>query len=434
MRRDRQGDGVNPYHRIKDFHADRLRGVGSSDVATLAGLNKRYSNRYAWTAKGALWPAGRPEGTEETLPQTVRTLWLEKTGRVVQVADPEKDERKEWGHELEPMVARKWIRRHYGDEAAMDYYRNATRAEPVSSGPFKVLTQAFHPERPYALAHADLLVDWNEEELQPHLVEIKTSGFMAGKRRDMDPGSGYSEDDRSQFGIPDKVFMQVQWQLWVYGIQEATVAVLIDTADYREYGPVIYDPRHVEKSLALAQAFWALVESDTEPAPSTWDDVVSSYPDLENKTAMVSGEAEMEARKIVAEGWELKARKKDIDERLDDIKMALGILVGDQKTEDGKIVRTMNRVLNASDGSTLAKFRDQTKDSLSLSAWLDEAEKKSKKYAAMMTKVAAGKEFSEDDWSAVKLTMDEAQALRLDAELRALGAYKTSEPFRVVTY
>jgi hypothetical protein len=52
----------------------------------------------------------------------------------------------------------------------------------------------------------------------------------------------------------------------------------------------------------------------------------------------------------------------------------------------------------------------------------------------MMTKVAAGKEFTEEEWSAVKLTMDEAQALRLDAELRALGAYKTSEPFRVVTY
>lgn len=374
---------MNRYTRIKDdeaFHAARELGVGASDIPTLAGLNKRWG-------------------------QTPLTLWREKTGRAEGFAG---NERTEWGNALEPLVLRRWVLNHYGHEAAQEFYRNATRADPVSSGPFKVKTEAFHPERRYCLAHADLVVDWGKELAalpanvapKPHLVEAKTTGYFSGKRREGLAFEGYDPDDCSQFGVPDKVFMQVQWQMFCYGVESATVAVLIDTADYREYGPIIFDPRHVEKSLALAERFWHHVTTDTEPAPTSFADAVSIFPELANTTAMVSGEAEMEARRMIEEGRELKARAKGIDDKLEDIKAALAILAGG------------NTVLAASDGEPLAKLSTRTRESLTVMS--AELKAKVKKRA--------------------ELTPKEIEIVAIDAKLRELGCYRESAPWREVRY
>ncbi len=428
---------MNPYHKIKsdaDFHAARRLGVGASDIPTLAGLNKRHG-------------------------QTPLTLWREKRGLAEGF---EGNERTDWGKRLEAMVLQKFITGRYGDEAAADFLAGAIRGR--SSGPFKVKTEAIHPERRYCLSHADLLVDGMkmaraltpEEQTRmdeakaegragifvdnlmvdadPYLVEVKTSGLYSAKRREGVIFEGYDPDDRSQFGVPDKVFMQVQWQLYTYGLTEGWVVVLIDTADYREYGPIVFDPRHVDQSLALAEKFWSMVESGTEPTPITWGDVVSVYADLEDKTAMVSGDEETKASQIVAKGKDLKARAKALDEELDDVKMALGILAGDVVEEDGTVRRTMNRVLNDSAGETIATFRDQTKDSLSLSEWLTEVERKSKAVTALNKKEAKGKTVTPEEWEACQLTANEKEAVDLDVRLRALGAYKSSAPFRVVNY
>lgn len=400
---------MNPYHKIKDFHAARRKGIGASDVPTLAGLNKRH---------GA----------------TPLTLYKEKRGE----AEPfDGNERTDWGKRLEAMVLQKFIEGRYGVEAGADFLASAIRGR--SSGPFKVKTEFVHPQRRYCLSHPDLLVEYNPEAWSgyvspaPYLVEAKTSGLYSAKRREGVQFEGYDPDDRSQFGIPDKVFMQVQWQLYTAGLTEAWVACLIDTADYREYGPIIFDPRHVEQSLALAEKFWlGHVEPGIEPAPSTWGDVVSMYPSLEDKTAMVSGEEEMSARRMVSEGAEIKAKIKALNERLDDIKMGLGILAGDTRGEDGKIVRTMNKVLNDSSGQVIATFNEQTRDSISLP--LAEVLKKRAKRDSIMKKLADGKKVSEAEIEAAKMTPEDLRVMAVDAELRALGAYKTSEPFRVVNY
>lgn len=426
---------MNPYHKIKsdaDFHAARRLGVGASDIPTLAGLNKRHG-------------------------QTPLTLWREKRGLAEGF---EGNERTDWGKRLEAMVLQKFIAGRYGDEAAADFLAGAIRGR--SSGPFKVKTEAIHPERRYCLSHADLLVDgWRytapmtPEEIDeenklhpeltaiqgvayhtepPYLVEAKTSGLYSAKRREGVIFEGYDPDDRSQFGVPDKVFMQVQWQLYTYGLTEGWVVVLIDTADYREYGPIVFDPRHVDQSLALAEKFWGMVESGTEPTPITWGDVVSVYTDLEDKTAMVSGDEETKARQIVAKGRDFKARAKALDEELDDVKMALGILAGDVVEEDGTVRRTMNRVLNDSAGETIATFRDQTKDTLTLADLLGPIAKKQAKRATLEKKLAEGKELDMVKYLDSQLTPEEERVLALDAELRALGAYKSSAPFRVVNY
>ena len=424
---------MNPYRKIKDFHATRASGVGSSDIPTLAGLNRRWG-------------------------QTPLTLYREKRGEAPAF---EGNDRTHWGNKLQAQVLHEFIERRYDSEAADDFLSGSLRGRSV--GPFKVETEAWHPEYRFAMAHADLVVDdgyitrpqtWEEAQHSamkeaaetgklpditvltggPYLVEAKTSGLHSAKRREGEIFEGYDPDDRSQFGIPDKVFMQVQWQLFCYGLQEAWVAVLIDTADYREYGPIIYDPRHVEQSLALAIKFWDMVESGTEPTPTTWADVVSVYPELTNTTAMVSGEQETEARRMIARGNALKAQVKSIADELDDVKMALGILAGDEVQEDGKVKRTMNRLLNDSEGKKLASFSEQTRDTLTLGDYLDSVAKKEKAKAALQKKADAGKPTKDEDWRATDLTEAEAEAVKLEERLRALGCYKTSAPFRVVNY
>lgn len=427
---------MNHYQKIKsdsEFLENRRKGVGSSDLPILAGLTKRWG-------------------------QTPLTLFREKKGLSPSF---EGNERTYWGHELEVSVLKKFISGRYGDDAAFDFQAAAIRGR--SSGPFKVKTECFHPVRKYCLAHADLVViqdgavtntpnclagkcaypemlqctgcEFNRT--QDYLVEAKTSGLYSAKRREGQIFEGYDPDDRSQFGIPDKVFMQVQWQMYVYGVTEAWVVVLIDTADYREYGPIIYDPRHVEQSLALAEKFWALVEAGQEPSPITWGDVISVFSKLEDKTRMVSGEEESQARQIIARGKDLKERAKIIKEEIEDINMALGILAGDTRSENGEIIRTMNRVLNDSSGNKLATFRDQTKDSLSLSEWLNSAEKKKKACDAAQKKFDAGKitaEECEKIQESNEWTDQEIMAMEVEPKLRKLGAYKTSEVFRVVSY
>jgi predicted phage-related endonuclease len=318
---------LNKYTKIKDFHGQRATGVGSSDIPTLAGLTRQYGS-------------------------TTLKLWQQKTGRAERW---EGNQRTHWGHKLEGQVLHEFIARRYGEEAADEFMTAKRRGK--SAGPFKSDTECRHPERVYAIAHADLLVAhdvWERPEDAPFIVEAKTTGMMSGKRREGRIFAGYDPDDLSAQGIPDAVFLQVQWQMYVYGVDTAWVAVLIDTADYREYGPIKADPRVQEKCLALAERFWRLVEADTEPAPETWDDVVALFPHQTDTTAMIAGDDEQRVREMIQRDRQLAERIKGLEDERDDIKNAIGILIGE------------NAVLSSGEGDVLAKTSEQSRESVSL--------------------------------------------------------------------
>jgi predicted phage-related endonuclease len=307
---------VNRYSKIKDFHGSRVTGVGSSDIPILAGYAKKYD-------------------------QTPYTLWRLKTGLdMPQDAGP----RAEWGHRLEGLVLAKFLENRYkSPELSAEFLHFKLRGK--SFGPLKNDTECKMDGRPYVMAHADLVVSeaidlrFRDDipsgtalEVEPYIVEAKTAGFFSAKRDDDDPDSGYSKTDFSQNGIPAAVFLQVQWQLLAYDVREAWVAVLIDTGDYREYGPIIADPRTQEKILTLAERFWRCVETKTEPKPETWSDIGLMWPDPKNTSAMIGGDEEIKTREMIDEYHALKARGKDIDARVKDITNALGILIGDNRT------------------------------------------------------------------------------------------------------
>lgn len=309
------------YTKIKDFHGERAKGVGSSDIPILAGLSKHWGS-------------------------TTLKLWEQKTGR----SEPwNGNARTAWGHKLEGMVLREFIANRYGEDAAHDFYKARLRGN--SSGPFMVNTEARHQDRRYCLAHADLLVDWEKkdaifmtgDDVEPFIVEAKTTGMMAGKRREGHIFSGYDPDDLTAQGIPDSVFLQVQWQMFVYGVRLAFVAVLIDTADYREYGPIVADPRVQEKCLALADRFWQHVTDDKPPAPETWEDVAKLWPNQTDSTKMIAGDEEARVLEMVQRDKALALREKEIKAEREDIENAIGILIGE------------NAVLASAEGNVLAK-------------------------------------------------------------------------------
>lgn len=329
--------GVNRYRRITDFDGARAKAVGSSDIPTLALLNKRYG-------------------------ETPLTLWQEKTGRSTR--EPA-GQRAYWGKVLEGVILAEWVRRHHGDEVAVEYARYKARG--MSYGPYKTNTEATHPERSYCLAHADLVVDapidlTNNDlvsdetflEVRPIIVEAKSCGLMSGLRRE-DGDYGYSRTDFSLGGVPMSVFLQVQWQGLCYGIDDLHVAVLIDTGDYREYSGRA-DPRAQEKLLALAERFWRCVETDTPPKPESWADVQLLWPDTEDASSMVGGPTEIQARNMVRRFHVLSEQAKRIEAEREDIKDALGILMG-----ENKILTTAEGIKLASSWTVEGEYTSLTK-------------------------------------------------------------------------
>lgn len=328
---------MHKYTKISDFHGSRSKGVGSSDIPTLALLNLRYGS-------------------------TPLTLWEEKTGRREGFSG---NNRTYWGNQLEGLVLREAVYRRERERllgSAMDPAEIHAQADAIgeefykaylrdrSSGIYKVKTECRHPDYKFALAHADLLVDDGAGWIQ----EAKTTGFMAGRRKD-NLDKGYDEEDQGKDGIPAGVFLQVQWQQFCYGVDGAGVSVLIDTADYRQYGPIKADPRTQEKCLALAERFWWHVEHDTPPKPETWEDVQALFPHQTDTTAMIGGDEELKVLEMIERSKSIKGRIKASEEELDEIKNALGILIGG------------NSVLATAEGKILAKASERSRESVSLS-------------------------------------------------------------------
>jgi hypothetical protein len=293
---------------IEDFDGSRVNSLGASDMPTLALLNKRWG-------------------------QTPYTLWQEKTGR----AEPFRgNNRTYWGHMLEGLVLRQFVKNH--DLASptgfyMAYLARKYRARRN----IRIYTEFRHPDYPWAMSHPDLVVLGDV----PRIQEAKTAGFF-GARRDDDPDFGYSDEDFSQNGIPAAVFLQVQWQLFTAGIREGGVSLLADTANYREYGPIIADPRTQEKLLALGERFMWHVEHDEPPKPEIWADVVSLYPEVEETTAMVGGDELSMATQMIAEYHDAASKIKKLEARREEVKNALGLWIGG------------NKILVSSEGAKLA--------------------------------------------------------------------------------
>lgn len=297
------------FHYIKNeksFHARRLQGIGASDIPVLAGYTKKYT----------------VEINGKKYPFTPYVLGLIKTGRISQPPD---NDPMWFGRKIEPIVIERFMMRHGLQEK--DVIRK---------------TEFRHPEYSYAMSHPDLIVYPGFFGDDFYNQEIKTGQVWANRKDD--PDYGYSKDDFTANGIPASVYCQVQWQEFTTGINISGVSPLINTSDYREYGPIIFNKKNIEKLLARADEFWWYVRNwdKAHPTPETWGDVQLIYPQINQLSATVAGETEAKVMEMKARGTALRAKAKKIENELADLQGAVGIYLGE------------NKILTGADGGKLA--------------------------------------------------------------------------------
>jgi predicted phage-related endonuclease len=328
---------VKRYDKIKDFHASRRLGVGASDIPILAGLTKKYNS-------------------------TPLTLWRQKVG----LDEPwEGNANTYWGKKEECLILHEFISQRISEEMADDFLPYYMRQKSYMGN--YSYTEAHRKDKPFCFAHADLVTEHYpceitkeidgeiiiEPSFEEVIVEAKTTGAMAGKRRKGQIFTGYDPDDLSYQGIPDAVYLQVQWQLFCYHIKKAFVAVKIDQGDFRIYGPIIEDLKTQQNCLALAERFWRLVENKTPPSPETWNDIQILWPDQNDTSAMIGGDDEIRVKKMIQKYGRISERIKELNEEKEDIKNAVGILIGE------------NEVLRSASGDDLAKSYKKEKYTIS---------------------------------------------------------------------
>jgi hypothetical protein len=316
---------MNTYSRLRDI-ASSHRGavVGASEIATLALYNLRHG-------------------------QTPATLWELHTGRVAPV---EQSEAMWWGNAHEPTILRRYVRDHFSEDEALAFMSAYYRRR--SSGPFKVLTE-FRRRITHgtAIAHPDLLIEAPllqriiGRSMEPRLVQAKSHGYHTARRKD-DPDFGYDPEDMSQNGLPASVFLQEQWEMFCSDLPEADVVPLIDTNDYREYGPVFADAKTQEQALALAERFCWHVARDVAPDPEAWIDIVHRHPVMAELSSIYPLESSVEFRgeqvtlaDLLASNDKAKGDERRALSRQSDIKTAIGVLLGGNKwltTPEGQVI------------------------------------------------------------------------------------------------
>lgn len=158
------GTTFQSYQNLTDWLVARRASLGSSDVASVLGVSK-------WQSPFAVWH----DKTSESKPET------------------ESDETQEWGHRLEPPIAKKLA--------------EVLGVELHDPGEYTIYTSEKYP---WLSCTPDRLV----VGLIPEVVELKTAHFAAGKTWDTH--------------VPDAYMVQVQTQMLVLGAQQGYIAVLVD--------------------------------------------------------------------------------------------------------------------------------------------------------------------------------------------------------------
>jgi len=313
---------------IEDFHKERENAIGSSDIPTIAGLNVKYG-------------------------QTPLKLYEEKKGLSESFQG---NESTYWGHRHELNILHKYIKNLTTEEIAdkwlikrlqgknkfradgYEFYSN-TKAEKIAYGNLKYI------------AHADLLI--RKPDKTYHIQEAKSLKLYSSKR-DENNEYGYSNSDFTLNGIPLSVYLQIQFQAYlykeVYKYEKISVGVscLIDTSDYREY----YNDNSVDEVTIvnikeIAWKFIKLLIDDLPPQPLTWEDVQRLYPKLQENSCVlqkshsikdgITLETILQRREI------LNKQISEMEKELDDIKNSIGVLMGENsriQTPEGDILVT----------------------------------------------------------------------------------------------
>ena len=231
--------------------------------------------------------------------KTPYQLWLDKTSSEVKEVE---SDILHFGTMIEPVIADEFARRN---NVKVQVRNNMYR----------------HKEHPELVANIDRYI------VGGAILECKTcSAWASGK-------FGKTGDD-----VPDQYLLQVQHYMYVTGIHEAFLAVLIGGNEYRQF-EIPYDKELAEFAAAKCVAFWNdYVVTRTPPPATVNDDLVEYF----NANAGASIEATPEITGIIADLKALKTEEKEIKARIDALSDKVKLFAGENEliTASGAVLAT----------------------------------------------------------------------------------------------
>lgn len=248
-------------------------------------------------------------------------LYLDKKG---QLPERELTPSMHWGTALEPVVRQE--------------YANRTGYTVIVPN---VIYQ--HPFHKFAIVNADGVVPDRER-----YYEGKTARS----------GEGWGEPGTDE--VPAGYNIQVQHGMAVTGLPVADIAVLIGNCDFRIY--------HVEADLALQEmlleqeaAFWAMVEANTPPEPTTLADIKLRWQVAKDIDPTIATKEDALAAIELAG---LKAAMKAAEEREEALKARLQGAIKDSSslvTPEGNVLATWKNV-SVQPRFDVAAFKEENPD------------------------------------------------------------------------
>lgn len=213
-------------------------------------------------------------------------LWLIKTGRVT--PDDAGNEFTEFGHRAEPMLA-DWFADAHDPLRVVGAQRSVT-----------------HPDFPHHRATLDGLVVEGAGSDPIGVWEAKTTG-------------------RADNAFWQRVEPQVQWQMWVTGLDRAWVTVLADrSCSHRE---LVRDDDTIARIREAVEAFWWHVEVDVAPpvddTEATADALGAAWPDPDPEASVELPD------ELVATLANLRQQRKELDGELRLLENEVKALLGD---------------------------------------------------------------------------------------------------------
>lgn len=219
-------------------------------------------------------------------------VYLDKIGEAPE--EPE-SERMYWGSRLEDLIA---------DEFA---HRNNLKVQRRNA-----ILQ--HPEHSWALANIDRLIITKDGN---GVLECKTT-------------SAYNKEAWADEQIPEYYMVQLQWYLFVTGLQYGYLAVLIGGQEYKDIR-VERNEAMIGALYTIAADFWKLVENRTPPevdgSESSTETIARLFPASEVLNEIIS--LPDAAEKLVQDFILAQAREKQATEAKDAAANALKMLLGE---------------------------------------------------------------------------------------------------------
>ena len=254
------------------YAEQRRDGIGGTDISAIAGINP-------W--KSAL------------------TVYYEKT---TGESDMQESERMFWGKRLESVIA---------EETAE---REGLTIEEVPH----ILA---HPDNQYCRVQIDRLIV--DPERGNGVLEVKNMGHWSSQRVRIESG----ED-----AIPDHYLLQIQWQMYITGLQWGMFSALMEGSELRTV-EVKRDDELIAGLVSIASDFWKCVENGTPPAAdgsdSTSETLKRMFP-IPEEGAVVNLAPEFE--RLFAERIAIAEQIKPLEARKKEIENQLKLAIGDAET------------------------------------------------------------------------------------------------------